>query len=610
MRVLSLSLLCAQWLLSPVLGLGLTTHDSTFVPDHVLRISAKDISQACDQRHSAVVNGTSPGPAIRIRPGGSSWIRVYNDMEDHNLTMHWHGLAQRMAQFSDGAVLASQWPIPPMNYFDYEIEALPEDAGTYFYHSHVGMQALTVFGALIVEDCGPPPYQYDDERTLLWHEHYKQNDSAFEAGLLASPLVFGGEVQAMMLNGQGVAINHTAGEIPGDASCQLPVIEVEPDKTYRFRFIGATSLSHSIMAFEGHEILTVIAVDGGQYTQPAATYRMQLGSGQRFDVLLKTKSQADLDAAGGKTDYFIQFETRDRPAVYQGFGVLRYTSSCADDDEEAPVPTAPATAPFNLTTKTYDWLENTLQPLVPDLDFPTLEEVTRRVVVDVVQLTSNATGQIIWQLNGLNWNEIVAYPVPLLVDIYLRGEDAVPDYETAVANGGWDPKTKAYAAKVGEVLEIVFQNTGSLVNNNGGVDVHPFHAHGAHYYDLGSGNGTYDANATEAARVEAGYTPVKRDTTMLYRYETKTTAGADAGWRAWRIRINDPGVWMIHCHVLQHMVMGMQSVWVVGNASEIQRTPTELSQGYFTFGGSVTGNETSPPQVYEQFDHSLSTCPF
>lgn len=461
-----------------------------------------------------------------------------------------------MAQFSDGAVLASQWPIPPLNFFDYEIEALPEDAGTYFYHSHVGMQALTVFGALIVEDCAAPPYQYDDERTLLWHEHYKQNDSAFEAGLLASPLVFGGEVQAVLLNGQGVAINHTAGEIPGDASCQLPVVEVEPDKTYRLRFVGATSLSHSIMAFEGHEILTIIAVDGGQYTQPAATYRMQIGSGQRFDVLLKTKSQAELDSAG-KTDFFIQFETRDRPSVYQGYGVLRYTTGANGSAEgQAPVPSAPAAPVFNLTTKTYDWLENTLQPLKPDPDFPSLEEVTRRVVIDVVQLLDPTTGQTIWQLNGLNWNELIAYPVPLLVDIYLRGEDAVPDYDTAVANGGWDPKNKAYAAKVGEVLEIVFQNTGSIVNNNGGVDVHPFHAHGAHYYDLGSGNGTYDANATEAARVEAGYTPVKRDTTMLYRYETKTTAGADAGWRAWRIRINEPGVWMIHCHVLQHMVMG------------------------------------------------------
>ncbi|KAI3391655.1 hypothetical protein diail_6993 [Diaporthe ilicicola] len=605
MRVLSFSLLCAQWLLAPVLG-DLVTHDSTFVPDHVLRISAQDISQACEQRHSAVVNGTSPGPPIRIRPGGSSWIRVYNDMTDHNLTMHWHGLAQRMAQFSDGAVLASQWPIPPMNYFDYEIEALPEDAGTYFYHSHVGMQALTVFGPLIVEDCAEPPYQYDDERTLLWHEHYKQNDSAFEAGLLAAPLVFGGEVRGVLLNGQGVSINHTAGEIPDDASCQLPVVEVEPDKTYRFRFIGATSLSHTIMAFEGHEILTIIAVDGGQYTQPAATHRMQIGSGQRFDVLVKTKSQAELDAAG-KSDFFIQFETRDRPSVYQGYGVLRYTAYATSG--QAPVTKAPAAPVFNLTTTTYDWLESTLAPLKPDPDFPTLEEVTRRVVIKVVQLKSPTTGQVIWQFNGLNWNELVAFPVPLLVDIYLRGDDAVPDYEAAVANGGWDPKNKAYAAKVGEVLEIVFQNTGSINNGSGGVDVHPMHAHGEHFFDMGSGKGTYDANATEAARVAAGYTPVKRDTTMLYRYEAKTTPGADAGWRAWRMRVTQPGVWMIHCHVLQHMVMGMQSVWVVGNASEIQKTPTELSAGYFTFGGSVTGNETSDPQVYEQFNHTTCTCP-
>lgn len=519
-----------------------------------------------------------------------------------------------MAQFSDGAVLASQWPIPPLNYFDYEIEALPQDAGSYYYHSHIASQALTVFGALIVEDCGEPPYKYDDERTLLWHEHYKQDDATLDAGLLASPLTWTGEVQAVLLNGQGVAINRTAGEIAGDASCQLPVLEVEPGKTYRFRFVGATSLAFSVIAFEGHDTLTVIAVDGGQYTQPAVTERMQIGSGQRFDVLFKTKTQAELDAAG-KTDFYIQFETRDRPSVYQGFGVLRYTSaSCPggkeEEEEEAPpLAKAPATPPFNLTTKVYDWLERTLQPLEPDPDFPTLQEVTRRIVIDAVQLLDPVTGQTIWQLNGLNWNEVVAYQVPLLVDIYLRGEEAVPDYEAALANHGWDPRTKSYPAKVGEVLEIVFQNTGSLVRNNGGVDFHPFHAHGEHYYDLGSGNGTYDANKTEAARVKAGYTPVLRDTTMLHRYTSRTTAGADAGWRAWRIRVKYPGVWMIHCHVLQHMIMGMQSVWVVGNASEIQKTPTELSLGYFNFGGSVTGNDTHDPQVYEQFDHGLSTCP-
>lgn len=52
----------------------------------------------------------------------------------------------------------------------------------------------------------------------------------------------------------------------------------------------------------------------------------------------------------------------------------------------------------------------------------------------------------------------------------------------------------------------------------------------------------------------------------------------------------------------------MQSVFVVGNASEIQKIPTDLSVGYFTFGGSVYGSDDSPPQVFQQFDHSNEIC--
>ena len=150
-----------------------------------------------------------------------------------------------------------------------------------------------------------------------------------------------------------------------------------------------------------------------------------------------------------------------------------------------------------------------------------------------------------------------------------------------------------------QVLEIILVNTGSLVNSNGGVDYHPFHAHGNHYYDLGSGNGTYDPAANELKLKD--YNPVLRDTTNLYRYEASTTAGADAGWRGWRLRITDPGVWLIHCHILQHMVMGMQSVWVFGDADEIQRIPHYDAAGYLEFKGSAYGNETFAPSYVHRF---------
>jgi len=62
-------------------------HDKSFFPDTVLRVSTENISIACESRLSVVINGTSPGPPLYIRPGRSSWIRVYNDMTKDNLTM-------------------------------------------------------------------------------------------------------------------------------------------------------------------------------------------------------------------------------------------------------------------------------------------------------------------------------------------------------------------------------------------------------------------------------------------------------------------------------------------------------------------------------------------
>lgn len=36
---------------------------------------------------------------------------------------------------------------------------------------------------------------------------------------------------------------------------------------------------------------------------------------------------------------------------------------------------------------------------------------------------------------------------------------------------------------------------------------------------------------------------------MLYRYAATTTPNISQGWRAWRLRVDEPGVWLIHCHV-------------------------------------------------------------
>lgn len=133
------------------------------------------------------------------------------------------------------------------------------------------------------------------------------------------------------------------------------------------------------------------------------------------------------------------------------------------------------------------------------------------------------------------------------------------------------------------MLEIIWVNAGSMVEQNGGVDSHPFHAHGGHYYDIGSGNGTY--NHEENEKKFANYNPVVRDTTNLYRYTEYTTPRINAGWRGWRLRVESPGVWMIHFHILQHTVRGMERVWMMRDGEQIARLSRPVAGGYLGVWG-------------------------
>lgn len=63
-------------------------HDQTFVPDAVLRVTAENQTTSClPSKSTVLINGTSPGPELRLIEGRTYWIRVYNDIPDANLTM-------------------------------------------------------------------------------------------------------------------------------------------------------------------------------------------------------------------------------------------------------------------------------------------------------------------------------------------------------------------------------------------------------------------------------------------------------------------------------------------------------------------------------------------
>jgi L-ascorbate oxidase len=303
-----------------------------------------------------------------------------------------------------------------------------------------------------------------------------------------------------------------------------------------------------VFEVEDHDNLTVIAADS-RYTQPANTSLIQMASGQRYDFLIHTKTEQELQQLG-KTMFWVQIETRYRALNDTFYAILSYKT---DLNLNTTVPASPPTElPIDIPYNNQYWLEYTLQPLQPN-DFPTADQVTREVYLTSAQFIT-ASGQF-WTVNNHTWTEENQHEgdtpyndttpradTPYLVDIYQRSENAIPDYDTAVAQGGWDSQFNVYPAKVGEVIDIILVNEPNGIS--GGFDAHPWHVHGDHVWDLGSGPGSY--NASENEKKLQGYNPIQRDTSLLFKYTNGDDIGlglnyTNQGWRAWRIKIQNPG---------------------------------------------------------------------
>ena len=142
----------------------------------------------------------------------------------------------------------------------------------------------------------------------------------------------------------------------------------------------------------------------------------------------------------------------------------------------------------------------------------------------------------------------------------------------ALANGGFDRATNSYPAKLGEVLDIVIQNIAG--QTSGVAEAHPWHSHGEKYWDMGHGPGNFSYEALAASNANRTGKPYLRDTSVAYpspgaSYSGQTTTkGGPAGWRLFRIRVEDPGLWLIHCHIAPHQVMGMMTMFLYGVSAE------------------------------------------
>jgi CopA family copper-resistance protein len=132
-------------------------------PDIELEIAELPVNMTGRARLATAVNGSVPGPILRLREGDTVTIRVRNRLAEP-ASIHWHGL--RLPNPMDGVPGLTFRGIAPGESFTYRFPIRQD--GTYWYHSHSGMQEQTgLSGPLVLVPREPRPYHYDRDYVVM-----------------------------------------------------------------------------------------------------------------------------------------------------------------------------------------------------------------------------------------------------------------------------------------------------------------------------------------------------------------------------------------------------------------------------------------------------------
>ncbi|MEK7760814.1 MAG: multicopper oxidase domain-containing protein, partial [Nitrospirota bacterium] len=109
------------------------------------------------------INGTIPGPVIRLKEGQQAALRVTNSLKE-DTSIHWHGLL--LPPEMDGVPGVSFGGIHAGTTFTYQF-AIRQN-GTYWYHSHSGLQEQSgIYGAMIIDPIEPEPFRYERDYVVM-----------------------------------------------------------------------------------------------------------------------------------------------------------------------------------------------------------------------------------------------------------------------------------------------------------------------------------------------------------------------------------------------------------------------------------------------------------
>ena len=485
------------------------------VVEYDLNIVERVLAPAGKPVKVLTINGTMPGPTLRFHEGDTAVIRVHNHLRHEETSTHWHGLLLPNEQ--DGVPYLTTPPIKAGQSHTFTFPL--RHAGTYWYHSHTGLQEQRgIFGSIVILPRGGESPHADVDQVMVLSDWTNENPHEVLRSLKRGTTWYSVKKgTAQSITGaieKGAIKDYLARERsrmpPMDLSdvaydaflingLRRLDIPAQAGQTLRLRFINASAATYFYLE-SATGPLSVVAADG-MPVQPAKIQRLLIGIAETYDVMLTVPASGHWevrataqDGSGSSSAFFGTGVEHHAPQVPKPnlYNMDDMLMAALDDLDPGQVKSEPP-RPMSPYRQLRSTIPTTLPARLP------AREIKLRLTGDMQRY--------IWSFNGKTIDEEGVIPV-----------------------------------KRGEVLRI------ELVNDT--MMHHPIHLHG-HFFRLLNGQGAW--------------APLKH-----------TVDVPPMGRRTIEFEANEEGDWMFHCHVLYHMMEGMARVVSYQPETEPDMPPTHL----------------------------------
>ena len=514
-----------------------------------LTIAQTSVNFTGAPRMATTVNGSIPAPTLRWREGDTVTLRITN-LLDEETSIHWHGII--LPYQMDGVPGISFKGIAPGETFVYRFKI--QQSGTYWYHSHSGMQEQTgLYGSIIIEPAGTESIQSerdyvvqlsdwtDEDPMTVFAKLKKQSDyynfnqhtvvdffreTAGEGLVSAIQKRHMWNMMRMNMTDLSDISAHTYtylmnGTTPGGNWTGL----FRQGEKVRLRFINAASQTFFDIRIPGLKMLVVQA--DGQNVEPISVDEFRIGLAETYDVIVTP----------GEGVYTIFAQSMDRTGYARGTLAIHAGMTAAVAVLDKPVPLTMMdmmgsmgamdhSAHGGMSTGNANIrVHHASTEYGPSVD---MRVDTPRTNLDDPGIGLRNNGRRVLSYADLHsiGGSLDTRKPDREIELHLTGN---MERYTWSLDGLEFGKSTPVHFRYGERLRVIFVNDTMMT--------HPMHLHGM-WIDLESPDGNFQ---------------VRKHTIIVQPAQRVTfLVTADA-----------PGRWAMHCHLFYHMHAGMMREVVV-----------------------------------------------